>query len=102
MLNYNLNVRETTEVKNYSKTASFYGTYDMAGNVWEWVNDRYGDYSQTLNLSNNPLGPETGQYRVLRGGSWLNYNSRVRSAFRDATGPTSTGNYVGFRCVRSP
>jgi formylglycine-generating enzyme required for sulfatase activity len=67
-LNYDNNIGDTTVAKNYLQTASFYGLYDMAGNVWEWVNDYYGEaYYRSSNSSNNPSGPESGQYRVARG-----------------------------------
>ena len=102
LLNYNGS--DTTVVKNYPNTKSFYGTYDMAGNVWEWVNDWYqSDYYVTLgdNVS-NPQGPASGDVRVLRGGSWLNYSGSVRSANRSRFDPTNTVNDIGFRCSRSP
>ena len=103
LLNYNGNTGDTTVVKNYPNTGSFYGTYDMAGNVWEWVNDFYDEaYYQSSNSSKNPLGPESGQYRVLRGGSW-NYDEYfVRSANRNGFDPAYTNVNVGFRCSRSP
>ena len=102
LLNYNSIVGDTTKVGNYKTVKSFYGTYDMAGNVWEWANDWYDEtYYKSSNSSNNPLGPESGQYRVLRGGSWpYNYNY-VRSAFRNRNYPTVTYDDFGFRCSRS-
>jgi formylglycine-generating enzyme required for sulfatase activity len=102
LLNYNKNVRETTEVKNYPNTASVYGTYDMAGNVWEWVNDWYSDTYYQSSPSSNPLGPDTGQSRVMRGGSWFNdaFTSLVRSAARSASDPAKSNVSVGFRCTR--
>jgi formylglycine-generating enzyme required for sulfatase activity len=103
LLNYNGNIGDASVVKNYPNTASFYSTYDMAGNVWEWVNDYYGEtYYQSSNLTNNPLGPESGQYRVLRGGSWNVIVNGVRSAFRYWNVPSNSSNYLGFRCSRSP
>jgi len=62
--------------------ASPYGVMDMAGNVWEWVNDWYDvGYYSVLPYS-NPPGPETGTYRVLRGGSWSGSDNGLRMAFR--------------------
>ena len=100
-LNYDNNVGDTTVVKGYPNTASFYGLYDMAGNVWEWVNDWYSEtYYESSSSSNNPLGPESGQYRVVRGGSWGSYNDLVRSAIRNANDHSYTGYGIGFRCAR--
>jgi len=103
LLNFNSNVGDTTMVKDYPNTSSFYGTYDMAGNVLEWVNDWYSDtYYKNLDSSNNPLGPDGGQYRVLRGGSWGYNDVLVRSTNRHRYDPSGTGSYIGFRCSRSP
>ncbi|MBP6177862.1 MAG: SUMF1/EgtB/PvdO family nonheme iron enzyme [Anaerolineales bacterium] len=102
VLNYNSNVGDTTEVGKYPNGASFYGAYDMAGNVWEWVNDYYqSDYYATLggNVS-NPQGPASGDSRVLRGGSWGSNVSGVRSANRLRFDPSLTDINVGFRCSR--
>ncbi|MEK6752855.1 MAG: SUMF1/EgtB/PvdO family nonheme iron enzyme [Chloroflexota bacterium] len=103
LLNYNQNVGDTTAVGNYQSGASLYGAYDMAGNVWEWVNDWYNETYYQDTISSNPLGPDSGQYRVLRGGSWSNNNDDVRSANRYWSDPAYTDDYViGFRCSRSP
>ena len=100
-LNYNGNVRDTTAVGTYPTGASPYGALDMAGNVWEWVNDWYdgGYYSQSP--SDNPQGPASGEYRVLRGGSWGDYGGDVRSANRVSNIPVNWYSSDGFRCVRS-
>ncbi|NOT05935.1 MAG: SUMF1/EgtB/PvdO family nonheme iron enzyme [Anaerolineales bacterium] len=103
LLNYNGDIGDTTMVKNYPNTVSVYGTYDMAGNVWEWVNDWYDEtYYKNSNLSKNPLGPESGDSRVLRGGSWVNYGNGVRSADRIWNDQTVSSDVLGFRCSRSP
>jgi len=61
---------DTSPVGSYLNGASPYGALDMAGNVWEWVADWY-DANYYANVPrNNPKGPTSGQYRVLRGGSW--------------------------------
>jgi formylglycine-generating enzyme required for sulfatase activity len=102
LLNYNNHVGDTTAVGSYPAGASPYGVMDMAGNVWEWVNDWYQADYYSVSPGSNPQGPATGQYRVLRGGSWFNYGSIVRSAFRSYSHPVLWGNVGGFRCVRSP
>jgi formylglycine-generating enzyme required for sulfatase activity len=102
LLNYNGNVGDTTEVGKYPNGASFYGALDMAGNVWEWVADWYSETFYASSPSSNPLGPASGQYRVLRGGAWNLDVNDVRSANRDGYYPTYTDYSYGFRCSRSP
>jgi formylglycine-generating enzyme required for sulfatase activity len=102
LLNYNRNVGDTTEVGKYPNGKSFYGAYDMAGNVHQWVNDWFSNtYYQNSPLS-NPLGPDTGQYRVIRGSSWPSEKrEELFSANRTYYSPDSTnGDLLGFRCAR--
>jgi len=78
-----------------------YGAYDMAGNVWEWVNDWHGLDYYTSSPANNPTGPETGGFRVLRGGSWSNgYVNLLRAPARDYRYPEVDDDYSGFRCAK--
>lgn len=73
---------------------------DMHGNVWEWVQDAYGDYGE-LSSSKDPVN-ESGSCRVIRGGGW-SYNPRyLRSANRYLYGPDGSDGHVGFRLVRTP
>jgi formylglycine-generating enzyme required for sulfatase activity len=101
LLNYNGIDGDTTEVGSYPKGASPYGALDMAGNVWQWMNDWYSDTYYQSSPSSNPLGPVSGQDRVLRGGSWGNFYASVRSADRLRSEPTYTNYSVGFRCAMS-
>lgn len=81
-----------------------YGLYDMAGNVWEFVYDWYDLSYYSNSPYYNPQGPDSGTYKVIRGGSW-NYNwTGLRVYDRNFRDPnTAIGNHdVGFRCVYSP
>ncbi len=97
----NNNGTDTTEVDKYSAGASPYGVLNMAGNVVEWVADWYSDTYYASSPISNPMGPSSGQYRVLRGGSWLSDNNYVRSADRSAFIPTESSYVTGFRCAVS-
>lgn len=90
---------DTTEVGSYLKGESPYGVYDMAGNVWEWVNDVYDENYYQNSSHTNPLGPtSSSSLHVLRGGAW--FSSDVRSANRDIHLASGWPNYYGFRCAR--
>ncbi len=89
----------TAPVGSYEKGISPYGVYDMAGNTAEWVADWYDkDYYKT-SVRIDPLGPETGLYRVLRGGSWYNRSSDLFTYKRSFLRPNVGYNYTGFRCA---
>jgi len=77
-----------------------YGALDMAGNVYDWVNDWYDPKYYSVSPSTNPPGPASGTKKVQRGGSWLNYY-HVRSAYRGViVGRLPWDDGVGFRCAR--
>jgi formylglycine-generating enzyme required for sulfatase activity len=97
-------VGDTSAVGSYPAGASPYGALDMAGNVWEWVNDWYDSSYYSVSPPNNPPGPATGSFRVLRGGSWYygGGGDSLRAAYRSYFTPTSVYHYVGFRCVAAP
>lgn len=79
-----------------------FGLYDMAGNVSEWCNDRFGWEYYSSSPGHNPQGPEKGEYRVVRGGSWIDGVFSCRSAFRKYEFPEIWDEDIGFRVVSRP
>jgi formylglycine-generating enzyme required for sulfatase activity len=100
MANYNNQVGDTRAVGSYPAGAGPYGALDMAGNVAEWVADWYDPDYYPVSDASNPTGPELGEFRVLRGGSWFNMARAMRAAFRLSNYPDLQSNTLGFRCAR--
>ncbi|MCP5241889.1 MAG: formylglycine-generating enzyme family protein [Burkholderiales bacterium] len=89
-------LEQTAAVKSYPPNA--WGLYEMHGNVWEWCSGWYDDYpSESVTDSQ---GPESGDGRVLRGGSWFIGGRLCRSAFRDHFVPSHRYGNSGFRLAR--
>ena len=81
------------------KQSNAFGLFDTLGNVWEWTADRYdAEYYQRSPL-HDPQGPETGEYRVLRGGAWARVPSEIRVSARYPLLPGNPDQGIGFRCL---
>jgi serine/threonine-protein kinase len=92
--------RRTHIVGSY-QNASPYGTLDMVGNVREWVADHYDLRGYWRYPAVNPLGPESGAQKVIRGGSWIDTPKNTRASARSSLAPWARDNSVGFRCAAS-
>jgi len=89
----------TTNVTTYLAGASPFGLLDMAGNVFEWVGDWYDASFYAQSPVANPTGPQSGQYRSIRGSSFESAEEQVASAIRHYNEPADFGRDIGFRCV---
>ena len=103
MLNFNECNNDTTRVGSYPSSASPYGVMDMAGNVWEWVNDWYQPDYYKVSPETNPQGPDSGKdgMRSGRSGYWYNDSDYVRIVLRGGGTPDLQDYAWGFRCARS-
>ena len=86
-------VNKTNEAGRYPQNG--WGLYDMHGNLWEWCEDKFDEYRTVVQV--NPRGPEGGENRVLRGGSWIFNAGNCRSAYRYGSTPSNRNDNIGFR-----
>jgi len=99
LLNFTYCTGHTSEVNAYQDGTSPYGIFDMAGNVFEWVNDWYGEAYYGEAPLTDPTGPEAGEYRVIRGSSFETDPNQVESAIRHYGAPIYHSRDLGFRCA---
>ena len=83
-----------------SLSVNGYFLRNMAGNVWEWCNDWYDRYYYDNSPPTNPLGPETGTEKVVRGGAWNSSDVYIQCAFRERFAPEVARFDIGFRVAR--
>jgi len=87
-------------VGGHPEGASVDGVFDLAGNVAEWVRDWHADYAP--GPTENPTGPATGTYKVIRGGSFISFSERAHTMARDNARPETHSRELGFRCASVP
>ena len=95
---------DTTKVGSFLRDVSPYGVYDMAGNVTEWVADWYSENYYEISPFENPLGPEAGEERVVRGSFWINSKITQQEGkifYRDAPWVKPVYPALGFRCTKN-
>jgi eukaryotic-like serine/threonine-protein kinase len=95
-------VPQPKHVGTYEEGKSIYGVYEMAGNVWEWVADWMADdYYSTLPPDvKNPTGPDHGDMKGVRGGSFASSADQLRVSVRGGSDPGRANYMLGFRCAR--
>ncbi len=101
-LNYSgSGINDPKPVTDYADGASGYGILNLSGNVAEWVSDRYAEnWYSVAAPAENPTGPETGAFRILRGGSWQTAQYTIQTVNRYPSAPDRAGLDRGFRCIR--
>jgi hypothetical protein len=90
------------QVGSFAAGNSPFGVWDMAGNVWEWVNDWYDANTYATDPASNPVGPWGGEFKVVRGGGINSGVNNLRAAARLGVDPLLSFKDVGFRCVANP
>lgn len=93
---------DTSKVGSYPLGSSPYGVMDMAGNVYEWVNDWYQVDYYSISPYYNPQGPSSGKTKVRRGGDWFTRGEEIRLFMRRVGKPGEHSLFWGFRCAASP
>jgi iron(II)-dependent oxidoreductase len=98
LVNYGKKYNTTLKVGSFKPNG--YGLYDMGGNVWEWTMDNYGSDYYANSPSQNPVGPNSGRFKVIRGGSWHSGGMCIQTYYRNGLPASWVDFAVGFRCVK--
>ena len=98
-LSYFPHVTKVQAVGSFPSGASPYGVMDMAGSVWEWCSDWYADNYYSKSPQQNPIGPNKGEHRVLRGGGWDSIRLQLRTPYRYYDKEDRRTYNIGIRCV---
>lgn len=99
LVNYGKKYKTTLKVGSFKPNG--YGLFDMGGNVWEWTMDNYGSNYYAISPGLNPLGPESGRFKVIRGGSWHSGAMCIQTYYRNGLPGSWVDFAVGFRCVKN-
>ena len=90
---------ETAPVGSFKKGRSVFGLYDMAGNVWEWVEDTFEENYYSVSPKEDPVNLKATDYKVIRGGGWLSDSTELISTKRLSSGSMYRSPNLGFRCA---
>ena len=101
LLNYNGDRGDIVSAYDYLIALSPYGLLQMSGNVRQWMSDWYQRTYYSISPYKDPQGPESGEYKSLRGGAFDDDFQEVETTYRAYHEPTSAGQERGFRCVQS-
>jgi eukaryotic-like serine/threonine-protein kinase len=101
LANYDSKIGDLSPVGSFPAGSSPYGALDMAGNIYEWVADWYGNAYYSASPPANPTGPASGTHKVMRGGSWQLGANRLVGYEREVSQPEYGNSNLGFRCAQT-